>query len=73
MRIIVNGRPIHTNLVTVSYEEIVALAGHSGNPSAVYSSKRDGDVRRQGAMYSGCSPVLLTDVMTFDVAHTGAA
>lgn len=73
MRIVVNGRPVQTNQVCISYEEIVALAGHTGTPSVAYCSRRDGDVRRQGTMYVGCSPVLLTDVMTFDVVHTGGA
>lgn len=73
MRIVVNGQSIKTDAISISYEEIVELAGYSGNPSVTYCSKLDGDVRRQGTMYAGCSPVLLTDVMIFDVVHTGAA
>ena len=73
MRIIVNGSPIMVESVTVTYAEIVALAGLTGNPSVTYCSKRDGDTRREGTMYAGCSPVLLSDVMVFSVVHTGGA
>ena len=71
--ITVNGRLIDVYPTNISYEEVVALAGLTGAPSVTYISKRDGDVQRAGTMYPGCSPVLLTDVMVFNVAHTGAA
>lgn len=73
MRIIVNGASIEFKETSISYEEIVNLSGLTGSPSVAYCSKRDGDVRRDGTMYAGCSPVLLTDVMVFTVAHTGSA
>lgn len=73
MRVIVNGCSIQTDLVCVSYEEVVEWAGLTGTPSVIYCSRRDGDVRRQGTMYAGCPSVLLSDVMTFNVAHTGGA
>jgi hypothetical protein len=73
MRIVVNGRDVRFDPATITYEEVVTLAGESGTPSVTYSSKRDGDTRRAGTMYPGCSPVLLTDVMVFTVIHTGAA
>lgn len=73
MKIVVNGNLVEFEPAYISYEEIVALAGLTGTPSVTYRSKRDGDVRREGTMYTGCSPVLLTDVMTFSVVHTGGA
>lgn len=73
VKIIVNGRPVDFEPAHISYAEIVGLAGLTGTPSVTYCSKRDGDVRREGTMYTGCSPVLVTDVMTFDVVHTGGA
>jgi hypothetical protein len=73
MKIIVNGRLVEFEPVTISYDEVVALAGLEGAPSVAYCSKRDGDARREGTMYAGCSPVLLTDVMSFTVVHTGGA
>lgn len=73
MKIIVNGSLVDFEPACISYEEIVALAGLIGRPSVTYCSKRDGDVRREGIMYVGCSPVLLTDVMAFSVVHTGDA
>lgn len=73
MKIIVNGRLVDFESVCISYEEVIALAGLIGTPSVTYCSKRDGDVRREGTMYTGCSPVLVSDVMTFNVAHTGGA
>jgi len=72
-KITVNGRLVGFEPVAISYEEIVSLAGLTGTPSVTYCSKRDGDVRREGTMYTGCSPVLVTDVMTFNVVHTGGA
>lgn len=73
MKIMVNGCLVDFEPVCISYEEIVALAGLTGTPSVTYCSKRDGDVRREGTMYTGCSPVLVTDVMVFNVSHTGGA
>jgi len=73
MRIIVNGFAVYFEPACISYQEIVELAGLTGTPSVTYSSKRDGDVRREGTMHAGCSPVLLTDVMVFNVVHTGGA
>lgn len=72
-KITVNGSLVDFEPVCISYEQVVALAGFTGTPSVTYSSKRDGDVHRQGTMYTGCSPVLLTDAMVFNVAHTGNA
>lgn len=71
--IAVNGRLIEFEPTHISYEEIIAIAGMTGTPSVTYCSKRDGDTRRQGTMYTGCSPVLITDAMVFDVVHTGGA
>lgn len=72
-KITVNGQLVEFEPVCISYEEVVAFSGLSGSPSVAYCSRRDGDVRRQGTMYVGCSPVLVTDAMTFNVAHTGGA
>lgn len=58
----------------ITYEEVVALAGHTGNEYVVtYRSKRDGRVQREGRMRPGCDPVLVTDVMLFSVTRTGDA
>lgn len=75
MRIIVNGVPIDLENTPfhLTYEQVVKLAGETGNPSVTYCSKRDGDTQRSGTMYSGCAPVLLTDVMVFNVVHTDGA
>ena len=75
MKIIVNGGPVELTAGPghVSYEEVVALAGLSGAPTVTYAGKRDGDVRRQGTMYTGCPPVVVEDGMVFNVIHTGGA
>jgi hypothetical protein len=72
-KITVNDRLVEFEPISISYEEVVALSGLTGTPSVTYCSKRDGDIRRQGTMYMGCSPVLVTDAMTFNVVHTGGA
>lgn len=69
-KVCVNGRLVAFEPAHITYEEIVRLSGLTGNPSVTYCSKRDGDVRRQGTMYAGCSPVLVTDAMTFNIVHT---
>ncbi len=73
MRVVVNGSAAWFDPITITYEEVVALAGETGTPSVTYCSKRDGDTRRSGTMHPGCSPVLLSDVMSFTVIHTGGA
>lgn len=73
-KIVVNERLIEFTPACITYEEVVTLAGFSGNECFVaYSSKRDGIVIRKGLMRPGCLPVLITDVMTFRVSHAGNA
>ena len=73
VKITVNGELVDFAPVTITYEEVVALAGLTGTPSVAYCSKRDGDTRRSGTMYMGCPPVLVADAMVFNAIHTGAA
>ncbi len=73
MKITVNGKLIDFEPASITYSEVVALASLAGTPSVTYCSKRDGDTRREGTMYPGCSPVFVGDVMIFNVAHTGGA
>lgn len=69
-KITMNGQLVGFEPATITYEEVVALSGLTGTPSVTYCSKRDGFVQRQGRMYKGCSPVLVTGAMTFNVVHT---
>lgn len=57
----------------ISYEEVVRLAGLTGNPSVAYRSLWRGDSRRIGTMYPGCRPVIVEAGMYFNVMHTGNA
>jgi len=60
--------------VTVTYDEIVELAGMPGTPTVTYAAKRNnGDTMRSGTMYPGCKPLELSHTMRFTVVHTGGA
>lgn len=73
MKITINERVVDFDPVSITYEEVVALAETTGTPYVSYRSKRDQEIRRRGTMHPGCSPVQITDVMIFFVTHTGAA
>lgn len=72
-KITINDRLIDFDVPHITYEEVVALAGLTGNECLVkYSSRRDDIIHRQGTLIVGAS-VLITDVMTFRVSHAGNA
>lgn len=73
MKITINGRDHDVPGGYLSYEELVKLAGKTGNPSATYLGPRMGDMRRGGIMHPGCKPIELEEGMHFDVVHTGNA
>ena len=66
-RVNVNGRDFQIRTLTISYQEVVALAGLTGSPS----------VTCRGKFVNRClSPgqaVAVEDNMTFTVAHTDNA
>ena len=73
VKITVNDRLVDFDPPYITYEEVVALAGLTGNEYLVrYSSKRDDIVRHEGVLRIGAS-VLVTDVMSFRVSHAGNA
>lgn len=72
IKIIVNGLEFLVE-ETVTYEQIVELAGKRGNPTVVYSSKKRGDSQRSGEMHTGCRPVRVEPFMVFSAMHTGNA
>lgn len=72
-KITINERLFDFTPSNITYEEVVALAGYTGNEYLVkYNSKRDGILHREGTLKPGAS-VLITDVMTFRVSHAGNA
>ena len=73
LKIIVNGKTIDAPASYATYEEIVELAGHAGNPTVTYSAWLSKDVRKSGVMFTTCEPVEIVDGMHFEVVHTGNA
>lgn len=73
MILVVNGRECEFDKNTISYEEIVALAGEKGYPTVTYMGPRHGDSRRSGEMHYSCKPVVLEAKMIFSVIHTDNA
>jgi len=59
MNIIINGRSVHFSSTQITYEELLAIAQKSGNPSVIYKGPRHGDSQRSGTMHPGCKPVAL--------------
>ena len=57
---------------SVSYEQLVQLAGMKGSPSIAYSGPRTGDTRREGTVHIGQS-ITTQQGMNFTVIHTGNA
>lgn len=74
-KVTVNGIQLEVGVLDdlISYEDVVALALKTGNPTVTYRGPRKGDSRRSGEMHFGCDPVLLEDGMVFSVMHTGNA
>jgi hypothetical protein len=72
MTIIVNGLPVPTVEKTLSYEDVVKLAGETGNPSMTYRTPKVGDSRREGILSAG-NVVVLESGMVFNVQHTDNA
>lgn len=68
----VNGERWDRLFNVISYEEVVALAGLTGNPTMVYKAARNGDVQRAGSMCAG-TRVKNIDGLRFTVCHTGNA
>ncbi len=73
VEIIVNGSRLTVGGTHLTYDEVVELAGSSGNPTVVYSSAKKGDTRRSGEMHRGCADVAMEAGMVFTVMHTGNA
>lgn len=71
MQIILNGTPVLIEDVeTMSYEELVELAGLKGYPTAVYSW-RGPDGTTSGSLWPG-KTVKPREGMIFSVVHTDA-
>lgn len=73
MNIVVNSREYNFFGSQISYEEIVKLAGKTGNPSVTYRGPTKGDSLRKGNMHADCAAVELEEGMIFNVQHTGGA
>lgn len=73
MKITVNDRLVDFESMSISYGEVIALAGITDTPYVTYGRKRDGEIRREGTMHAGCSAIPITDEMAFNVTHTGGA
>jgi hypothetical protein len=69
VRIIVNGERREIPPSPVTYEQIVALAGMSGNPSMTWKLPLLGS---GGTMSPGCT-LVPSDGLVFNVCHTGNA
>lgn len=73
-KITVNDRVVDFDRISITYDEVVALADMPGPECHVmFTSRRDGVICRTGSMHAASTPVLITDVMTFRVSHTGNA
>lgn len=72
MKIIINGTAVNHDSASVTYEEVVRLAGEKGNPSVSYKTARNGDSQRSGTMYEGKRVTVEPD-MIFNVMHTNKA
>jgi hypothetical protein len=72
MKIKVNGEMRDFEGTSITYEQIVELAGKKGHPSVTYSVRVSDDIRRSGPMHAGTS-VTVVESMTFSAIHTGNA
>ena len=72
MKINVNGELRDFEGTSITYEQIVEMAGKKGNPSVIYNVRISDDMRRSGPMHAG-SRVTIVEGMTFSVIHTGNA
>ena len=74
MRVYLNGIAITSGRVSLTYEEIVALAGKHGHPSVTYTCPSStGAAVRAGTMNHASKPLELVDGMAISVIHTDNA
>lgn len=71
MNIIVNGEKAFHGLETISYSQVVQLAGYDRDRilSVTYQGRKNGDSRRSGILIPG-REVALEEGMIFNVADT---
>lgn len=70
--VIVNGSLTMWAAPVISYEQLVELAGYTGNPTALYVVARKPNGEKTGILSPGRS-VDVEDGMRFTVCHTGNA
>jgi hypothetical protein len=67
MKVNINGEEHEVEQETLSYEQLVELAGYKGTPTATYYHNHHG-----GSLYKS-KAVKLEDGMSFSVCHTNSA
>jgi hypothetical protein len=72
MHIIINGTRIEFYEASITYEQVIDLAGQPNGASVMYVGPRHGDSQRSGIMHEG-KVVRVEDGMKFDAVHTGNA
>lgn len=69
--IVINGTKMTTEATTLSYEEVLQLAGLRGNPTTVYSYRNSKD--HSGRFLNPGKSVDVWDGLSIDCCHTGNA
>jgi len=73
-RVIINGKAFDLSQCTISYRELVELAGYNGDDlvTVTYRTKSVGDVKREGSLYPGRT-LFVSDGTIINIADTSAA
>lgn len=66
----VNGKDHIINRASISYEEVLSIAGVSDGASCTYHGKTHGDSSRSGILYKGGRAITIEDGMIFNVHNT---
>lgn len=72
MKITINGDAHETTAATLTYEDVVKLAGMTGTPSVMWKARGPAG-ESTGIMHTGSYSIVPSDGLSFNVAHTGNA
>jgi FKBP-type peptidyl-prolyl cis-trans isomerase len=73
MKITINGDAHETTAETLTYEDVVKLAGMTGTPSVMWRVKNATGGLSNGIMHTGSYAIVPSEGLVFNVAHTGNA
>ncbi len=73
MKITINGTQVEIDAETLTYEDVVRLAGMSGTPSIMWRVRNASGGLSSGLMHTASCGIVPSEGLVFNVSHTGNA